>query len=405
LKFFVCCKIFTTLHVFKLNFAMGIGFNEAQRALILGSSKLPADRAIPADAIVIDGPCAFRKYMSRTCSARFVAQQVWKTIVKQFPGATAISVHFDIATMLPPERTSVGVARASKAPDLTDEERQRVVNLGLSEKSPGHIEAEIPWDLVLRWGGKQKQNAWRIMAESIWAVVVAGTSADLQVVSEQFSATRGGTFGGEFAKEQIREKWGEADLMVAACSQRLARKGLATVVVTIDYDMVLQTLCYYKAGLPGSILLKFARELVSATNLLAMYGDVNSRLTSALFLLTAFKSDYSKSACRQAGMTTKGLIKEMQTKRGPTGLKQWCIVAGTDEAGNRTLTFMPAAYRRALKKLPDIASIQKHLWTIAYFAGYDGGREPAGGPPAVVLPSSLFIARTPVVFASEVHGV
>ena len=380
---------------------MGIGFNETQRELVLGTSKMDPDVSTGVDAIVVDGPCAFRKYMSRTCKASMVARQVWKTIVAKFSGAKAVSVHFDVNGMLPPERKTVGIKRASKMPSLTDDEKATVLNLNLDEASPGHMDRDIPWDLVLRYGGKQKQNAWRIMAETIWAITISDGIPDVQVVSEQFSAVKGTVFGDAFARAQSKERWGEADLMVAACSQRLVNQSMKTVVVTIDYDMVLQSLCFFSTRPAAPMLIKFAKELVSANSIAEKYGDLNHRLTAALFLLTAFKSDYSNSVCRKVGMTTKALILEMQAKRSTAGKKNSASWPGETDGGKRTLTFVPRAYKASVRKLPDLDEINKHLWTIAYFSGIDGARSPAAGPPPVELPATIFSRGLPHVFATE----
>lgn len=341
---------------------MGLGANEKQRALIVGSDAFKTLQCPPKNAIVIDGPCACRKYMTRTVSATTIVKMALKSILATFdldtekPGDLCVAVLFDRNEFMPPQRAAVAASRKPSIPTEID-----VGLYNLETDTPGHLRQAVPWDAVLNKGGKFKRCGWRIFSQAWYQELVRlQTFKSILIVGPDFSFQ----FGPHFSGYEM-PKFGEADLCVAHVARHLERKMLKTVVFTIDYDMLLQALLLFSTHPQHDTHVCYPGAVHNVSSLCRRYGpSMEKRWTSALILVTTFKTDYSSPCCRQVKMKSTDLIASMKIDAAET--------CPFDFSNDGTINFNLRKYARLFRNTPYVADMVKHLWTLFYFGFMHG---------------------------------
>ena len=365
---------------------MGVGWTVAHRAKVLANGIVTGsgDAKSKADAIVTDGPAAFRRLMLRPQTAVAVAKQFVKQLSTRAPFKTlngvVVSVIFDEAAKMPPQRALVAASRARANPPDPDGPR-----LDPSKLTPGHLQEVLNWEPLLAHS-TSKKAVWELLGRAVFEQLCAHDGCAIEVV------TAGAMYTRDISKVlPVRRatSHGEADLLVATRASEFAAVGRTVEIVTVDYDQVLQALV---APVDESITtaLRFKAELVDVPTLLKAYGGScrARRLSAAFFMLCAFKSDYSKSLCRPTGSRVAHFVDAMT---------EGIVVVGETfdaETGARTLVFKPPVFLSVVKAWPhDVGHntatnmLESVLWTLAYFAGYDAYRPGWGGPPEIKLVS------------------
>lgn len=343
---------------------MGIGFNPKQRAPILKES-IVSD--IKPTALVVDVPACIRSSMTRDTTPMQLARQLLRQLRKQFGAFAHAEFYFDDSDKLHAKRQAVSLVRGSRAAALTEAELGQIEDLHLDTLSPAHLDTLMCWSLLLK-STKTKMICWALLARALFAAAIQLDVEHVKVAARDFVESSGTVTD--------RQLWGEADLSCAMAASSLTD----VAICTIDYDMVLQALVCLDAE-PSNVYVSFKGEMIDAGLLAQKYGSVDQRLHAAVLLLCAFKSDYSKPICRKAKMTTKELVEQMATEPGSE-----CLV---EQGEPRQLVFRPQLFKKCMRLLPDVESLDNILWCIAYFRAYDGARIPAG-PPPVALPAELF---------------
>lgn len=126
---------------------------------------------------------------------------------------------------------------------------------------------------------------------------------------------------GEQPKELCRwqvTRWGEADQKCYEAASALAKSGWEPVVVTVDTDMILQSIARWRTPGPKRVCLK--KETVSVPKLLEQFlapgppEQASVRLSAAFILIAAYGCDYS-SALSAYGYRKLPLARLAQTMR------------------------------------------------------------------------------------------
>lgn len=363
---------------------MGIGWTVAHRANVLSGGIVlgSGDAKSKANAIVTDGPAAFRRLMLRPQTAIGIAKLFVRQLCARAPfkslNGVIVSVIFDEASKMPPQRALVAASRARANPPDPDGPR-----LDPSKLSPGHLQEVLNWDPLLAHS-TSKKAVWELLGRAVFEQLCAHDGCVVEVVTAGAAYVRDLT---KMLPVRRATSHGEADLLVASRASEFAAVGRTVEIVTVDYDQVLQALVApVKESAPGAI--RFKAELINVTSLLKKYGGEcrARRLSAAFFMLCAFKSDYSKSLCRPTGSRVNHFVTAMN--EGTVAITERV----DEKSGVRTLVFFPPAFLSIVKVWPhDVGHqtttkmLEGVLWTLAYFAGYDAFRPGWGGPGEINL--------------------
>jgi len=366
---------------------MGIGWTVAHRATVLDNDIVlgAGDVKSLADAVVVDGPAAFRRLMLRPQTAVAVARLFVRQLHARTPSkcldGVLVSVVFDKAKKMPPQRALVAASRARAKP--VDSEG---VRLDPAKLSPGHLQTTFDWESLLS-DATSKMAVWELLGRAVFEQLCAHDGCIVEVVTADAVFVR--DLAGALPVRRATSH-GEADLMVALRASEFAAVGRVVEVVTVDYDQVLQALvCPTKTSCAWA--LRFKAEVVDVGRLIQTYGgDSRSlRLSAAFFMLCAFKSDYSKSLCRATKSRVAHFLTAMKTGVAAITERE-CALTGA-----RTLVFRPRVFLDVVPGWPvgvghatATAMLEHVLWTVAYFAGYDSFRPEWGGPPEITLSRS-----------------
>ena len=363
---------------------MGVGWTVAHRANVLSGNIVSGSGDVNsrADAIVTDGPAAFRRLMLRPQTAVAVAKQFVKQLCVRAPFKTlsgvVVSVIFDEAAKMPPQRALVAASRAKANPPDPDGPR-----LDPKKLSPGHLQEVLNWDPLLAHS-TSKKAVWELLGRAVFEQLCAHDGCIVEVI------TAGAMYVRDLTKVlPVRRctSHGEADLLVATRASDFAAVGRTVEIVTVDYDQILQSLVA-PTGESFATAVRFKAELVNIPALIKTYGGNcrSRRLSAAFFMLCAFKSDYSKSLCRPTGSRVNHFVSAMT--EGTVAITE----TFNAETGARTMMFRPPAFLSVVKAWPhDVghktatAMLNNVLWTLAYFSGYDAYRPGWGGPPEINL--------------------
>lgn len=364
--------------------SMGIGWTVAHRAVVLGGDIVcgSGDSKSTADAVVADGPAVFRRLMLRPQTAVTVARTFVRQLVARAPSRSldgvVVSILFDDAAKMPPQRALVAASRARANP--ADPAGAR---LDPHTLTPGHLAMVLNWDPLLAHSGSKKA-VWELLGRAVFEQLCGHDGCIAEVVTAGAAYTRDND---GVLPTRTPTMHGEADLLVATRAAELATVGRAVEIVTVDYDQVLQALVAPPLT-SGPSVLRFRAETIDVAQLVAAYGGEcrSRRLSAAFFMLCAFRSDYSKSLCRPTGSRVAAFATAMAD-----GVV--AVAERTDAAtGARTLTFRPPSFLGVIKAWPQgvghqttTAMLEAVLWTLAYFAGYDAFRPAWGGPPCIQL--------------------
>lgn len=315
--------------------------------------------------------------MTRNSSPMFLARQLLRRFKKNYGASLAhVELYFDNSKMMHARRQEVSIVRASRQEALSEQDKEDIRALKLDSVGPGHLDMEMPWDLLLR-ATETKMQCWELLARALFKAALLEGIPTVKVQSQNYSENAGST-------TETMHDWGEADMSCAAAAAQLDD----VLIATIDYDQILQTLCGMPSVAANSRWIGFKAETVDAGVFSEMYGPTdNHRLHASVLLLCAFKSDYSKSVCKKIGMTTAQLVQQMHVDTGKE-----CLTEETSE-GSRTLIFRPKMLLKCVRKPPPLTNLADILWTISYFRGYHGPR----GPHPIVLPSDLFLKDTQLI--------
>ena len=378
---------------------MGLGCNEEQRNLVIGSAYFAhkidkkTSVSVPCNALVVDGPAVCRSFLCRPVSAAATAKAFVKQWEKKFGLKTSlksVSIFFDFSNEMPPQRAEVNAERSKHRTEMTETEKLVLKSLKLDSESPALMGIDLPWEIIFK-SSEAKKKAWKILARAFFEELCAVDSLEIFVVSESFQRSR-------FVRTKstvLDQKYGEADMMVALRAEELLFQGNDVVISTIDFDQLLQALVFSNClHSKNKLFLSFQKEIVNANSLVAKYGgiEINKRLSASFFLLMAFKSDYSKPVCRQVGMKTKEFIEVMNEVQKFSN-DELPLAEETSTSGSRKIFVRPkkiVACLKDSKKLPDVNFVEKILWCLLYFRGYGSKKKTKAGPNPVSLTRDIF---------------
>ena len=392
---------------------MGIGWPPKQRKLALGGGISVVGGSVPQSVrvTVVDGPASIRGNLFYACSAETVARMF---VRKHWPTQAAdqgvVSVWFDRARYMPPPREAVAVDRSSRTEPLTADELETIRACGLKTLSPGLLKKEMPWELLLRHR-PSKQLVWELLGKAVFDALCTKMGWSIEVVTDKSHRSREWPGGLKLPTIHTELLYGEADLLVAARAAQFSIVGMASSILTIDFDQVLQALLAPSDETTASYL-QFKSECVNVEKLRQQYASIDSSpygsaVSPAFYLLCAFKSDYSKPLCGPCKTRVLAFLAAMKipntdvvtasagviSTRAPNRTASDVLEErDCEETGRRQLVFYPQKLLSTIKKKPhDLTDrVTKILWTLAYFGQYGAYRTPVAGPLPITLPPDVW---------------
>ena len=306
---------------------MGWGATPADRRDILGKCRTDGRNTTSFQsentAYVVDGNATFRSFGSAVKgpdkSADMIARIAMRAIVKSAvqrdasqrsiasffaaapepePPRTTVVVLFDDAARMMPQRADLHAARYSrpKPPEIVAASRAACAAAdaaGLHDKQDFGL-------LFQTAAGKFK--AYSFFARACVAALEASEDVDAYAVggpngevSEHVKAA-GLTFPAGWLERT--QPWGEADQKCYEASAAFAAGGWKPIIVTIDTDMILQTVARFEDAPPARIALKTESlegfDLASKFAVSTAEDSASLRLSVAAVLAAAFGCDYCK---------------------------------------------------------------------------------------------------------------
>lgn len=283
---------------------MGWGASPKHRAELLGSARREGRDLKPTakTVYVCDGNATFRNFAGVASkvprTAAFIARIVLKAIPKKSVFPQAIMVLMDDPARMMPERAELHKKRYRNTAAASSEAICEVERAGAF-----HIRQPIQFPLLFQTP-PGKAQAYRLLSQAIYVELVGSYQA--RGLSGFAISFPDGTVRAHGSGPNVPENvklWGEADLkcFVAAASAKV--QGWSPTVMTIDTDMILQSVCWWSPGRPDRLCLK-SETIDVPTMLAAITGDVavgalgSLRLSAGLMLICGFGCDYSEPLSR-----------------------------------------------------------------------------------------------------------
>jgi hypothetical protein len=272
---------------------------------------------------VVDGNATFRSFGSAVKgpdkSAEVIARVVIRAIVKSIekkdptqrsiasffsaappppPPKTAVVVLFDDAARMMPQRAVLHASRYSrpKPPEIVAASRAACAAAdaaGLHDKQDFGLLFE---------SATGKFKAYSFFARACEAALEQSDDVDAYAIGGPTGAVvehakrEGVTFPPEWRDRTA--PWGEADQKCFEASSAFASAGWKPIVVTIDTDMILQTIARFGDAPPARIALKAetleGHDLASAFVVGSVEDSASLRLSAAALLAAAYGCDYCK---------------------------------------------------------------------------------------------------------------
>lgn len=362
---------------------MGVGWTPELRNSIVTSASIRAgnNKSEPdVEVFVVDG-CTLRGRLTFVQSPEQAARGIVKWLssrTKTFANKT-ISIIFDNAERMPPQRAEVAASRSKRCKIDTSQSDPLPDYSDLSELTPGHLTTLFDWDVLLA-KAETKKIAWELLGRSLFNALMPFENCSVEIM------TAGNRFTREYESMLLPyspSMHGEADILVRRRASDYSRVGKVVEIISIDYDQVLQALV--TTG-PCAKYGQFKQEVINLHCIRESFGgqDIDRRLSAAFFLLCACASDYSKGICRLTGCKKKDFVLAMQSGS--------CVVELEIDSEKETskLFLNPKCLLSLFKRDPrglDLKNaIERILWTICYFAEFDSYRKQWAGPEQIEIP-------------------
>lgn len=278
---------------------MGWGANPKHRVELLGGARKEGRNLKPTakTVFVCDGNATLRNFAGVASkvprTATFIAKILLNTLPKPSAWAHALLVVMDDSTRMMPERAELHRKRYRNAPEPSTEATAEVAKAGNH-----HIRQPVRFPLLFQTP-VGKAHAYRLLSQAIYVELIGSYRArGLSGFSISFPDGTVRSHGdGPKVPGEVK-LWGEADLKCFVAASSAHRQGWSPTVLTIDTDMILQSVCWWKPGRPDRLCLK--GETINVPTLLADLGgdDPSLRMSAGLMLICGFGCDYSEPLSR-----------------------------------------------------------------------------------------------------------